>query len=310
MHTISVAFERTNDKISKRMKIIWTILLCLLLIGLLLFSPEVTHEGADIGVTLFMEALFPYLLPYLVLTNWLLKLTHSYNRASFFVFLQTYGISAIGGFPTGAATISQLVKRNSITKQQAAYLLGICHCPSPLFLFGFVGRDLLHSSQFSWQYLILLHSFSLLLLIAVYHFLPSTSPEVHKAPKDPTPFSSSIRESAPTILIVATTIIFFTTIYHVFLHSVEVVFQSMPTYLELAIASFLEMTNGLFLLHQHLYGDMLLFFTVLLLTTQGLSIHLQVIVIARSANIAIRPYVVIRIIYSIVIPLLFVLIFL
>ena len=294
----------------KRMKIIWTILLCLLLISLLLFSPEATHEGADIGVSLFMEALFPYLLPYLVLTTWLLKLTHSYKSTSFIIFLQTYGISAIGGFPTGAATITQLVKRNSITKQQAAYLLGICHCPSPLFLFGFVGRDLLHSSTFSWQYLILLHSFSLILLIAIYYFLPSLSPEVHRAPKDPTPFTSSIRESAPTILIVATTIIFFTTIYHVFIHSVEVVFPSIPIFLELTIASFLEMTNGLFLLHQQLYGDLLLFFTVVLLTTQSLSIHLQVIVIARSANIAIRPYVAIRIVYSIVIPLLFALLFL
>ncbi|WP_336045831.1 hypothetical protein [Solibacillus ferritrahens] len=292
------------------MKIIWTILLCITLISLLLFFPEITHEGADIGINLFMEALFPYLLPYLVLTNWLLKLTHSHKNVSFLVFIQTYGISAIGGYPTGAATITQLVKRNSITKKQAAYLLGICHCPSPLFLFGFVGSDLLNSSTLSWQYLILLHSFSFILLIIVYLNVPTLSNEVHRVPKDPTPFTTSIRESAPTILIVATTIIFFTTIYHVFLHSVEVVFDSIPTYLELAIASFLEMTNGLFLLHQNLYGDMLLFFTVVLLTTQSLSIHLQVIVIARTANIAIRPYIMIRVLYSIIIPLLFALFFL
>lgn len=310
MHTISVAFERANDKILKRMKNIWTILLCITLISLLLFFPEMTHVGADIGVSLFMEALFPYLLPYLVLTTWLLKLTHSYNSAPFIVFLQTYGISAVGGYPTGAATITQLVKRNSITKQQAAYLLGICHCPSPLFLFGFVGSDLLNSTTFSWQYLILLHSFSFILLIAVYLICPPLSKEVHKAPKDPTPFTSSIKESAPTILIVATTIIFFTTIYQVFLHSVEVVFDSIPTYLEIGIASFLEVTNGLHLLHQQLYGDMLIFFTVVFLTTQSLSIHLQVIVIARSANIAIRPYIFIRIVYSIVIPILFFLLFL
>ena len=93
-------------------------------------------------------------------------------------YLQTYSISAVGGYPTGAATITQLLKHGSLTQKQAAYLLGICHCPSPLFLFGYVGRDLLNSTTFSWQYLILLHGFSLCLLLFFYLRSPKATPKV------------------------------------------------------------------------------------------------------------------------------------
>lgn len=258
-----------------------------------------------------MEALFPYLLPYLILTNWFIRLTAKpTNKASFFLFVKTYSVSAIGGFPTGAATIAHLFKRGSLTPLQASYLLGICHSPSPLFLFGFIGYDLFQSTTFSWQYLILLHVFSLCLLTLTYIYLPQANYVAEPFIKDSAPFSNSIRESVPTILIVAATIIFFTTVYSVFLHSTETIFTTIPEYFHLIVAGILEMTNGLFLMHSSLYGNALIVATALLLTTQSLSIHLQVIVIARTANIAIRPYIWIRLVYSIAIPLLYALIFL
>ncbi|MER2126011.1 hypothetical protein NSQ62_03670 [Solibacillus sp. FSL H8-0523] len=270
--------------------------------------PEVTHAGADLGYTLFMEALFPYLLPYLILTSWLIRISATSSTVSYFTFLQTYFISAIGGFPTGAATIVQLTKQQAITKHQAAYLLGICHSPSPLFLFGFVGQDLLQSTTFSWYYLLLIHSFSLCLLTIVYPVIRSDSSQLIPLKKEATPFTNSIRDSAPTILTVAITLIFFTTIYHVVIYSLEQ-FTNVPLAFKLFTASLLEMTNGLATVQQHLSGDLLLFCCVVLLTTQGLSIHLQVIVIARTAGLSIRPYIALRALYSLCIPLLYLLFF-
>ena len=51
------------------------IAICIVLILLLLLFPQTAHNGTDLGLNLFMEALFPYLLPYLILTQWLLRLT-------------------------------------------------------------------------------------------------------------------------------------------------------------------------------------------------------------------------------------------
>ena len=256
-----------------------------------------------------MEALFPYLLPYLILTSWLIRIRPTSSTVSYFTFLQTYFISAIGGFPTGAATIAQLTKQQALTKRQAAYLLGICHSPSPLFLFGFVGQDLLQSTTFSWYYLLLIHSFSLCLLSIVFRLTRHDYSQPIAPKKEATPFTNSIRDSAPTILTVAITLIFFTTIYHVVIYSLEQFAGTMPIAFKLLAAGLLEMTNGLSTLQQHLYGDLLIFACVVLLTTQSLSIHLQAIVIARTVNISIRPYMLIRVLYSICIPLLFLLLF-
>lgn len=250
-----------------------------------------------------MEALFPYLLPYLILTGWFIRLTSANNSSLLTVKL--YAISALGGFPTGAATISQLARQQVLPRTHAAYLLGICHSPSPLFLIGFVGQDLLGQTSFSWQYLILLHSFSLLLLIYVHKKFP-IMPHPLATNQNTAPFSSSVKESIPTVAIVAATIIFFTTIYHVILYNLPVPLSSV---LRATIASLFEMTNGLFLFKQTVNDELFPLIAVILLTAQSFSIHLQVIVLAKSANISLRPYIWIRLVYCLCIPSLYWLLF-
>jgi hypothetical protein len=58
------------------------LLICITLICLLLLFPGIAHEGTDLGVELFMEALFPYLLPYLILTQWFIRLTPNTSDSS------------------------------------------------------------------------------------------------------------------------------------------------------------------------------------------------------------------------------------
>ena len=269
---------------------------------LLLLFPGVAHAGADIGLALFMDALFPYLLTYLILTSWLLKLTAPIPLSGRLYYLKIYILSALGGFPTGASIIAQLKERNEISDKQAALLLGICHCPSPLFVIGFVGQDLLGNSTFSWQYLILLHTFSIVLLF----FLPVQAGKIKAVAIPRNAFTSSIKESVPTVLIVGSTIIFFSTIYTVLYSLIEDFFS--PHQLLLLAAS-LEITNGLHATHTLLSGNLLLIAVTLFLTTQSLSIHLQVAVIAKAAFISIRPYIWIRLFYCIAIPILYTVIF-
>lgn len=283
--------------------------ICVALILLLLFFPQIAHEGVDLGVALFMEALFPYLLPYLILTGWFIRLTTAKTTSQpFSLILKVYGISALGGFPTGSATISQLVHQQVLSRKQAAYLLGICHSPSPLFLIGYVGQELLGETSFSWNYLLLLHTFSLLLLLILHKKLRTNPPQT-TVNKDPSPFSSSVKESMPTVAVVAATIIFFTTIYHVLLHQTALFFNQSSPSSQALLAGVLEMTNGLFLFNQILSAENFPLIAVILLTTQSFSIHLQVIVLAKSARIPLKQYALIRLLYCICIPLLYVLLF-
>lgn len=291
---------------------------CLTLICLLLLFPGIAHEGTDLGVELFMEALFPYLLPYLILTQWFIRLTPNSNNSlsRFKLYFKTYGISALGGFPTGAATIVYLKKSKQISLREANILLSICHSPSPLFVLGFVGNDLLNDSRFSWQFLSLYHVVSILILTAVYYYRRGSLGSVQnievQTTKQPNPFTSSIKDSIPTVLVVGSTIIFFTTIYTVVMHSVKSFLPDIHNNVMLLIAAMLEMTNGI-RIGQHLFDSqptILYLLIATFLTCQSLSIHMQVAVIAKSEHLSLKPYILMRVLYTICIPVLFYLIFL
>lgn len=284
----------------------------------MLLFPGIAHEGADLGLELFMEALFPYLLPYLILTQWFIRLTPEKGNSlsRFKLYFKTYGISALGGFPTGAATISYLKRTNQISKREANGLLSICHSPSPLFVLGFVGHDLLNDTRFSWQYLILYHAVSIVILI-IYYFYHRSNPspvdvKIDNPKRDENPFISSVKDSIPTVLVVGSTIIFFTTIYTVVMYTIQSVFPDIHKNLLLLTAATLEMTNGLQISHMF-YGNettLLLVLMATFLSSQSLSIHMQVAVIAKSEKISLKPYFLLRIFLTICIPLLYFIIFL
>ena len=101
---------------------------------LLVLFPGVAHLGTTNGMRLFFDNLFPYLLPYFILTHWILLLSRPIANSTFSVLIRTYILSAFGGFPTGAVILNQMVLNDEISKKQAAYLLPICHNPSPIFV--------------------------------------------------------------------------------------------------------------------------------------------------------------------------------
>lgn len=79
----------------------------------------------------------------------------------------------------------------------------------------------------------------------------------------------------------------------------------------LTIAAMLEMTNGLKIGNELFSGQpsLLPVILALFLTTQSLSIHMQVAVIAKSEQLSLKPYTIMRLFYALLIPLLYCLIF-
>ncbi len=277
------------------------------------------HEGTDLGVSLFMEALFPYLLPYLILTQWFIRLTQSQqnSKSRLKLYLKTYAISSLGGFPTGAATIAFLKKSKQISAREATGLLSICHSPSPLFVIGFVGYDLLNDTMFSWRFLIIYHVVSLIILFLFYQSsnkeqLQTTFTNVEPITKPKNPFTSSIKDSIPTVLVVGSTLIFFTTIYTVVIHSISTFIPNIHNSVILVTAASLEMTNGLQIASEIFSKDSVFLYLILatFLSTQSLSIHMQVAVLAKSEHISLKPYIALRVILAFLIPTLYFVFFL
>jgi len=282
------------------------------MIFLLLFQPGIAHDGADFGLELFGDALLPYLLPYLILTQWLIRLPKKERQEGrAFLYTKTYAISAFGGFPTGAAAIAYLTKSGTLSRKDSSLLLAVCHSPSPMFLIGFVGAELLGKPMEGWKLLAIIHALNLILLFFVYrkagHVRNDTKKKVQQTQNNsPSPLSDSLKESSNIILLVATTVIFFATISTV-LSSIFAQFMgSSADFYALGIFSALEMTTAL-QIAKDLFEQAAFFPYIIaaILSLNGLSIHLQVLVIAKSAKIPIRPYIALRALHILIVPIVY-----
>jgi hypothetical protein len=271
---------------------------------LFIFLPGIAHEGAQLGLDVFIHRLLPYLLPYLVVSQWLLYVLYKQNawQPSFINNLKIYGIGAFGGFPTGAATISTLVKAKMLSAKTASHLIGICHAPSPMFVMGVVGTQFLSSPQKGLLILVLIHLINALFLLFSQRIF-SKQPDLEKVnlKSVQSPFSEGVQQTASILLLVATTVVFFTTVSTVMSSLINYLSGNTSSQLVVFIYSFFEMTAGLEIAHR-LFSTESFFsiLTVAILSFNGVSIHMQVIVLAKSAALSLKPYLAYRLLHFII----------
>ena len=127
------------------------IILIVCMIILFTIMPTIVSEGAKDGLLLWFMAIVPSLLPFMILSNILIKLkvTKYINRFLKPVFSFIFGVSAEGsypiiigflaGCPVGAKTTAQLYKNKDIKREEAQYLISFCNNLSPMFLIEFIG---------------------------------------------------------------------------------------------------------------------------------------------------------------------------
>lgn len=282
---------------------LFQLFLCVTLLILFLTFPIIAHEGAEYGLQLYIDTLLPYFLPIIILSNWLLSISNKSSSTKLSFYLKAYCLSAIGGYPTGAVILAKLVQNNAITKKETQYLLPILHFPNPLFIIGFFATDLVGQPRIGIVYLIVLHSISFLSLLVIYWKFREAPVSIMKGVYKPS-LPDAIKESVQPLLLVGVTIVFFTTITSILLFLMDAIQLHSPA-IQLFIIGSLEITNGLLLAHELLNMDNFLMVSILLLTTQSISIHLQVIVIASQFNLKLKQYFIMRLVFSIIISLLY-----
>ena len=122
-----------------------------LLIFLLKFPEESLFAARD-GMKLWLNTLFPTLLPFLILTGILLhtKGIEKFLSPLSFFWKKLLGLTPCGayvfllgilcGYPMGAKLTSDLYQKNKISKKEASYLLTFSNNPSPGFLTAYVSQ--------------------------------------------------------------------------------------------------------------------------------------------------------------------------
>lgn len=278
------------------------------LIILLFLQPGVAHKGALEGMRIFTTALLPYLLPYLVITQLFIRSKNSFLNTTnkYKMYLNIYLLSAIGGFPSGAAVITSLKDIGTLNKNNASWLLAICHAPSPMFVIGFVGIEIFHAEIAGIKLLIIMHAVNLVFLLVFIVLSPPIHQSTHIQKPSESPFQESIKETYQILLLIGTTVIFFTTVSFIVFESVKEILPNISPTLLVFVASLFEMTGGISLAGEMLSGSTLLPLVVaFIIAFSGISIHMQIIVLAQKANISIRKYILFRFLHMLIIPVLF-----
>lgn len=136
---------------------------------LLLLDPKEALEGSNEGLLLWFHTVLPTLLPFIILTNLILRLdaVHSVCRFVSPVLGRLFGLDTYGcyalitgflcGYPMGAKITADLLKENRLSKEDAQFLLGISNNASPMFFLGYVITQSLDCPQYKAHLLLILY---------------------------------------------------------------------------------------------------------------------------------------------------------
>ncbi|MCX4268018.1 MAG: hypothetical protein OSJ62_05065 [Lachnospiraceae bacterium] len=131
----------------------------ILLFLMLLSNPEITVLGAKTGLNLWLNSVVPSLLPFLIFSNLLFEADAvSYLTALLSPLCRLlFGTSKDGsfavisgflcGFPMGSKSCLELVKRQKIKKEEAAYLVSFCNNASPAFVVSFICQGIFYGEK-------------------------------------------------------------------------------------------------------------------------------------------------------------------
>lgn len=131
----------------------------LTLLVYMFLKPQQALLASQRGLTLWFQTLLPTLLPFMILSNLIIRLGLAEKLLVPFgpFFRKFLGLSPAGtygfllgllcGYPMGAKITGDLYRENRISRQEAMYLLTFSNNPSPIFLSAYVLLQCLHMPQ-------------------------------------------------------------------------------------------------------------------------------------------------------------------
>lgn len=145
----------------------------LLFLAFLLFFPASSAQGASKGVLLWFNTLLPTLLPFMILSNLIvrMRITVPLSRILYPLFHRIFRVSKNGcypvligflsGIPVGAKTTADLTFNREISEEEGQYLLGLCNNASPMFIMSYISLSQLNRPDLRFILLAILYSSAL-----------------------------------------------------------------------------------------------------------------------------------------------------
>lgn len=303
-----------NKKITSFIMIIMLIATILFII---LCSKEVI-ESVAFSISIWKDNLFPTLFPFFVISNLLMSYGFveiigkllSNPMQKYFKLPGECGFvlatSLFSGFPSGAKYTKDLVKRKIISNTDGSRLLTFTHYSNPLFILGMIGSILLHNKGIAL--LILISHITSGILVGIIFSRKYKNKEqktklslksIFNNYTSPTKsfgelLTSSIFDSLNTMFLllgIVTIFLIITTIINEIL--------KFPPFIHAVVSGILEMTQGIKLVSS--LNCTILIKTVLMtgiISFGGISVHTQVLGIISDEKIKYKPFLIARIMHS------------
>lgn len=279
------------------------VILTLLFCFLLLF-PVQTLEASKTGLLLWFDTLLPTLLPFLILSQLILKtpLIDFFQKLFSPIFRHFFHCSADGafcilcgflcGYPVGARLVSLQIKEQKITLEEGQYLLSFCNNVSPSFCISY-GILYAIGETFVLPYLLIIYGSALL-----FGFLtrPKSSDLFSEFTKKQTSTTENIFQLID-VCIIDSFLILIKLCGYLMLFSILCTVISLLPFIQhplLAplISSFLEITTGLSLISNLPIGTMRSALAVTALTFGGLCCIFQTNSVICDTKISLKKYIV------------------
>jgi len=198
-----------------------------------------------------------------------------------------------------------------LSRRESGFLLAACHAPGPMFILGFVGTELFGDTTSGWKLLAAIHIANILFLLFTLAAMnkgrqKSESHELSLQNEHAgSPFLESVKDSSTVIILVATTVIFFSALGNVLTTAISKAFTVDLGITKTFLLAIFEMTSGVQSATDHFFTNPIFpFLIAAIISLNGLSIHMQVFVIAKTADTPLLPYFLSRIWSVLTVPII------
>ena len=293
----------------KRFKTFSILLIILVfIISIFIKSYKLTNI-ITLSINIFIKNILPFLFPMFIISSILIELNLPFylgkifnkpisilfktNKHSAFVFF----MSIITGFPSSAKTLDDLINKKVINKDESEKILTFTFFSNPLFIIGTIGINIFKSKEIG-LYILLSHIIGNILTgIILRNYKTNIENNSKYISNNNYNIFDTINKSIKNTIDILINIFAILTLSLII---INIIFNNPNNIFEIFLTGLIEMTSGLkYLEISNLYLNIKLYMSVFFISFGGLSIHMQIFNILKKRKVKYLPFLLSRIIHSI-----------
>lgn len=302
------------------MKKNYTYIIIISILLIILIFPEDCASGVELGLKLFLSSLLPAILPFIILSNFIIKMNFSEQLGKLFYpfthllfncsFNGSYAIimGFLCGYPVGAKIICDLIKNDKLSPEEGTYLFHFVNHASPAFIQGYIALSLFKTDNYRLFALILTFVPEIITGLIFRNSTPFLSPKPTENNIE-YPFSKILDDSIFNALVTVAKIGGYLILFSVFTCIISKA-AFIPVIFKTILISITEMTSGAYyvsLLSLNKTIKLLLCTEVCILG--GISTFFQINSVILKSHLKMKDFVISKIITAVIAVVLFVLLY-